>query len=111
MEGFEKCEKAMRPISVVGAFIDVAKAFDSFPFTKLLKYLQVKYDMSNFLMRILESDLTLRTMQVKVNESLSNRAKTASGVPNGIILTMYINATSNMILSSVSMAMSIIHIV
>ena len=52
----------MRPTGVVAAFFDVTKAFDSFPFVKLLRYLHVKYDMPNYLMRILESNLALSTV-------------------------------------------------
>jgi hypothetical protein len=102
--GFEKCEKAKKPASVVVIYFDVAKAFDTVPHSKMLTYIHSRYNLPTYLIVLLKSYLSGRTMLVKVNDSISSPVSVTSGVPQGSVIgptlfLAYINAVTDISLS------------
>lgn len=71
--------------SVDVVFIDIAKAFDTLPFSLLLKKLSL-LGISGRLLSLLESFLTGRLFAVKLNDTFSNFRPVLSGVPQGSVL-------------------------
>jgi exonuclease III len=102
--GFELCERSKRATNVVSVFFDMAKAFDTVPHDRLLTCLEQNYRIPDWLLRLLSSYLSNRTMKVKVNGSFSCTKQVLSGVPQGSILgptlfIAYIDSLSRLKLS------------
>lgn len=78
-EGFNKNQ------STVMAMLDIEKAFDTVWHKALLHKLD-NYGLPNYLLLLINSYLTNRTFQVKINSTLSNKKHITAGVPQGSIL-------------------------
>jgi hypothetical protein len=74
------------PTRVIVIFFDMAKAFDTVPHANLLKCLSVTYKLPRLLIQLISSYLSMRTMRVKVEDSLSESVPISSGVPQGSVV-------------------------
>jgi hypothetical protein len=86
LRGFQKCEMSKVPTRVVAIFFDMAKAFDTVSHVNLLRCLSETYKMPRPLSQVIESYLSMRTMRVKVEDSLSKSVSIPSGVPQGSVV-------------------------
>ena len=86
LSGFRACEDAGRATNVIAVFFDIAKAFDSVPFDKIISCLQNKFHLSSSWLHFLDSYLTGRSMRIRVGQVLSEASRIVSGVPQGSIL-------------------------
>ena len=105
--GFELCERSKRATNVISVFFDMAKAFDTVPHDRLLISLERNYCIPDWLLRLLSSYLSNRTMKVKVNGSFSGTKQVLSGVPQGSIFRptlfiAFIDSISRLKLSELS---------
>ena len=71
------------PIDVV--YLDFSKAFDRVAYQRLLKTLS-SYQIDNVTVMWIQSFLSNRLQQVRVNNSLSSLHKVTCGVPQGSVL-------------------------
>ena len=73
---------------VAAVLMDLSKAFDCLPHDILLDKLSA-YGMSTDSVSLLESYLSNRKQQIKINSILSSWADIQKGVPQGSILALY----------------------
>jgi retron-type reverse transcriptase len=101
LRGFELCERKKEPTNVCAVFFDVSKAFDTVPFPKLLKNLQLDFSLPTTLLATLKDYLTQRKMRVKVGKEYSSCSSIESGVVQGsaigpVLFTAYINRVAKL---------------
>ena len=90
-------------------YIDMAKAFDRIPHSKLMLIIEY-FGINDDILLWLKSYLTSRVQLVRVNNTLSNPKPVLSGVPHGSVLgqvlfLMYINDLSSIFGPDINMAL------
>ena len=71
-------------LSVDVVYLDISKAFDSVPHSRLIKKLQT-YGICGPLLELIKNYLSNRTYTVRVGKSYSNKKSIPSGVPQGSV--------------------------
>jgi hypothetical protein len=76
----------IKKYSTAAIFLDIQKAFDKVWIPGLIHKL-INYNFPPYLIKIIESYLSNRTFQVKINKTLSIKQKMNAGLPQGAILS------------------------